>query len=202
MARRIPRQCAANTAMKLNLGCGPRRLEGWLNIDTVASFEPDRVMDLELTPWDLPTDAAEEVLLNHVLEHLGASTDTFLGVMGELYRVCRDGALIRINVPHPLHEHYRTDPSHVRPITPQTLSMFSQAECDQAAAVASPMTPWAHILGVDFELDSVQHVADPRTEALLRERGLLRPEDRPEDFAEIFANLIAEIRIELRVRKG
>ncbi len=187
--------------MKLNLGCGPRRLEGWLNIDTVASFAPDRVMDLEQTPWDLPTDAAEEVLLNHVLEHLGASTGTFLAVMGELYRVCRDGALIRINVPHPLHEHYRTDPSHVRPITPQTLSMFSQAECDQAAAVASPMTPWAHILGVDFELASVRYVADPRTEHLLRERGLLRPDDKAEDFAEIFANLIAEIRIELRVRK-
>lgn len=187
--------------MKLNLGCGPRRLEGWLNIDTVASFTPDRVMDLEQTPWDLPTDAAEEVLLNHVLEHLGASTGTFLAVMGELYRVCRDGALIRINVPHPLHEHYRTDPSHVRPITPQTLSMFSQAECDQAAAVASPMTPWAHILGVDFELASVEYVADAHTEALLRVRGLLRPDDKAEDFAEIFANLIAEIRIVLRVRK-
>lgn len=188
--------------MKLNLGCGSRRLEGFLNIDAVASLAPDRVMDLEKTPWDLPSDAAEEVLLNHVLEHLGASTATFLAVMQELHRVCRDGALIRINVPHPLHEHYRTDPSHVRPVTPQTLAMFSQAECDQAAAVGSPMTPWAHILGVDFELASVQYVADPRTEALLRERGLLRPEERPEAFAEIFANLIAEIRMELRVHKG
>lgn len=188
--------------MKLNLGCGSRHLEGWLNIDTVAALQPDRVMDLERTPWDLPTDSAEEVLLNHVLEHLGASTGSFLGVMGELYRVCRDGALIRINVPHPLHEHYRTDPSHVRPITPQTLSMFSQAECDQAAAVASPMTPWAHILGVDFELASVEYVADAHTETLLRERGLLRPDDKAADFAEIFANLIAEIRIELRVRKA
>ena len=187
--------------MKLNLGCGSRHLEGWLNIDTVASLQPDRVMDLEQTPWDLPTDAAEEVLLNHVLEHLGASTASFLGVMGELHRVCRDGALIRINVPHPLHEHYRTDPSHVRPVTPQTLSMFSQAECDQAATAGSPMTPWAHILGVDFELVSAQYVADPRTEALLRERGLLRADDRAEDFAEIYANLIAEIRIVLRVRK-
>jgi hypothetical protein len=187
--------------MKLNLGCGPRRLEGWLNIDTVAAFHPDRVIDLEMTPWDLPSDGAEEVLLNHVLEHLGGSTATFLAVMGELYRVCCDRALIRINVPHPLHEHYRTDPSHVRPVTPQTLSMFSQAECDQAVAVGSPMTPWAHILGVDFELASVAYVADPRTEALLRERGLLRASDRAEDFAEIYANLIAEIRIELRVRK-
>lgn len=187
--------------MKLNLGCGPRKIDGYLNIDTVASFQPDRVMDLECTPWDLPSDAAEEVLLNHVLEHLGASTDTFLAVMVELYRVCADGALLRINVPHPLHEHFRTDPSHVRRITPQTLSMFSQAECDQAAAVESPMTPWAHILAVDFELTAVNYVADPRTVGLLQAKGLLNAEDRLEDFAEIFPNLISEIRMELTVHK-
>ena len=48
-------------------------------------------------------------------------------------------------------------------------------------------------LGVDFELASVEYVADAHTEALLRERGLLRSDDKAEDFAEIFANLIAEI---------
>ena len=188
--------------MKLNLGCGPRPIAGYLNIDSVASFKPDRVMDLERTPWELPTDGAEEVLLNHVLEHLGASTETFLAVMTELYRVCADGARLFINVPHPLHEHFRTDPSHVRRITPQTLSMFSQAECDQAAAVASPMTPWAHILGVDFELAAVQYVADVHTRQLLEAKGLLAPADRLEDFAEIYNNLIEEIRIELLVHKS
>ncbi|MEI6031876.1 MAG: hypothetical protein WCQ20_12025 [Synechococcaceae cyanobacterium ELA739] len=187
--------------MKLNLGCGPRPIAGYLNIDSVASFHPDRVMDLERTPWDLPTGGAEAVLLNHVLEHLGASTETFLAVMSELYRVCADGARIQINVPHPLHEHFRTDPSHVRQITPQTLSMFSRAECDQAAAVCSPMTPWAHILTVDFELAKVQYVADARTRELLESKGLLTPEDRLEDFAEIYNNLIEEIRIELVVHK-
>ena len=188
--------------MKLNLGCGPRRLEGYLNIDTVAAFQPDRLIDLEQTPWDLPSDGAEEVLLNHVLEHLGASTGTFLAVLSELYRVCADGALIRINVPHPLHEHFRTDPSHVRQITPQTLSMFSRVECEQAAAVASPMTPWATILGVDFELEQVEYVPDARTVALLSAKGLLKPEDRLEDYAEIIPNLMAEIRMQVRVRKA
>lgn len=189
--------------MKLNLGCGPRPLEGYLNIDTVADFAPDRVMDLELTPWDLPDDGAEEVLLNHVLEHLGASTTTFLAVMQELYRVCADGARLFINVPHPLHEHFRTDPSHVRRITPQTLSMFSRAECAQAEAVASPMTPWARILNVDFELEQVDYIRDPRTVALLSAKGLFDPAaDRIEDFAEILPNLVAEIRMRLRVCKA
>ena len=187
--------------MKLNLGCGRQRIEGFVNIDAVADFAPDRVMDLESTPWDLPSDSADEVLLNHVLEHLGARTDTFLAVMAELYRVCAAGAVIHINVPHPLHEHYRTDPSHVRPVTPQTLAMFSRRECDQAAAVGSPMTPWAHILGVDFELAEVQYISDPRTVTLLAAKGLLDPSDRHEEFSEIYPNLIAEIRMQLLVCK-
>ena len=188
--------------MKLNLGCGLRKLEGWLNVDCVPAFELDRLIDLERTPWDLPDDGAEEVLLNHVLEHLGESTAAFLGVMSELHRICADGALLRINVPHPLHEHYRTDPSHVRRITPQTLSMFSRRECEEAAAAGSPMTPWATILGVNFELADVAYMEDPRTVALLRAKGLLTPEDQLEDWIEIIPNLIAEIRMKVRVIKG
>jgi hypothetical protein len=63
------------------------------------------------------------------------------------------------------------------------------------------MTPWAHILTVDFELAKVQYVADARTRELLESKGLLTPEDRLEDFAEIYNNLIEEIRIELVVHK-
>ena len=188
--------------MKLNLGCGLRKIEGWLNVDCVPSFEPVRLIDLERTPWDLPDDGAEEVLLNHVLEHLGESTSAFLGVMTELHRICADGALLRINVPHPLHEHYRTDPSHVRRITPQTLAMFSRRECEEAAAAGSPMTPWATILGVNFELAEVSYVEDPRTVALLQAKGLLTPADRIEDWIEIIPNLIAEIRMQVRVIKA
>ncbi len=63
------------------------------------------------------------------------------------------------------------------------------------------MTPWAHILAVDFELTSLNYVADPRTVGLLQAKGLLNAEDRLEDFAEIFPNLISEIRMELTVHK-
>jgi len=188
-------------ALKLNLGCGRRQLEGYVNIDSVAAFAPDRVIDLEHTPWDLDSDCAEHVLLNHVLEHLGADPATFLAVMQELYRVCRDGATLQINVPHPLHLHYRTDPSHVRMVTPQTLAMFSWTECDQAAAAGSPMTPWAHILAVDFSCLQAEYVPDAGTVATLTARGLLQPGEDPRPLAEIIPNLIEEIRIVLQVHK-
>ena len=47
-------------------------------------------------PWPWPTDSVDEILLRHALEHIGESTETFLRIMQELYRVCRHSAVINI----------------------------------------------------------------------------------------------------------
>ena len=84
--------------MRLNLGCGLDKQAGWHNVDKMPAAEPDEVVDLEALPWPWPDDCAEEVLLKHVLEHLGASADSYLGIISELWRVCRADALVRIVV--------------------------------------------------------------------------------------------------------
>ena len=58
--------------MKLNLGCGFDKRDGWLNVDNFPECEPDQRLDIEQTPWDLPSNAFEHVLVKHVLEHVGA----------------------------------------------------------------------------------------------------------------------------------
>src|SRR6516162_7107644 len=110
--------------MKLNLGCGSQILEGWVNVDRIG--KPDQVLDLETFPWPWPDNSADEILLNHVLEHLGQQPDVFIAIMRELYRVCRDGATLQIRVPHPRHDNFLTDPTHVRPVTARTMEMFSR----------------------------------------------------------------------------
>ena len=77
--------------------------------DKAALFKPDQVVDLERFPWPWPDSSADEVLLNHVLEHLGQHPDTFIGVMKELWRVCAPGARVRVHVPDPRHEHFLGD---------------------------------------------------------------------------------------------
>ena len=78
--------------MKLNLGCGNHKLDGYVNCDIASACNPDRIVDLEQTPWPFEANVAEEVVLSHVLEHIGERTATYLAVIKELYRVCADGA--------------------------------------------------------------------------------------------------------------
>ena len=53
-----------------------------------------------------------------VLGHLGATTDSYLSIIKGLWRICRPGALLRIVVPHPRHDHYPNDLTHVLPDEP------------------------------------------------------------------------------------
>ena len=70
--------------MKLNLGCGGDKRPGWTNVDKYPEFAPDQVTDLEQLPWAWADDSVDEVMLRHVLEHLGATPDLYLGIIKEL----------------------------------------------------------------------------------------------------------------------
>jgi hypothetical protein len=154
-------------ALKLNLGCGNRKMDGFLNVDCVEVCQPDRVVDLEKTPWPWVSDSVDEINLTHVLEHLGQSTDVFLAIIKEMYRICRDGARIEITVPHPRSDHYLGDPTHVRPVTVPMLSLFDQRLNRRNAAIGAANTPLGIILGVDFEVESAVHALEPEWQAKL-----------------------------------
>jgi hypothetical protein len=144
--------------MKLNMGCGHNRLPGYVNVDSAPACAPDQVVDLERTPWPWADNSAAEVLFNHSLEHLGGDPKVFLAIMAELYRVCAPGAVVDIRVPHPRHDNFIGDPTHVRIISPQVLSLFDKALNDEWQRTGQPNTPLAHYLGVDFAIVASQTV--------------------------------------------
>lgn len=186
--------------MRLNLGCGNKKMPGWVNVDKEAAAEPDQQVDLEALPWPWPDDAAEAVVMRHVLEHLGASTETYLGIIRELYRVCRDGAEVTITVPHPRHDQFLNDPTHVRPITPQGLEMFSRRRCLEWQKEGAANTPLALYLNVDFELKSVTMVPDRAWRERMKrgevdQRGLA-------EAARLYNNVISEMTVVLQARKA
>jgi SAM-dependent methyltransferase len=148
--------------VKLNIGCGNNKFPGYINTDREPSVAPDVVMDLEQFPWPFEDNSVDEILAVHVLEHVGATPQVFLGVMKEIYRVCRNGAQIRIAVPHPRHRFFTDDPTHVRPITPGTMQLFSKRNCEEWRRDGVSNSPLAFYADVDFELRQMQVIVDPK----------------------------------------
>ncbi|MDA9609233.1 methyltransferase domain-containing protein, partial [Candidatus Pelagibacter sp.] len=112
--------------MKLNLGCGSVILKDFVNVDKFDFYKPNIVHDLEVFPYPFKNNSVDEIILSHVLEHIGQIPDVFNEIIKELYRICRNGSLINIIVPHPRHDDFISDPTHVRPITLRSLSMYDQ----------------------------------------------------------------------------
>ena len=84
--------------MKLNLGCGNKLLKGYINLDKFNYYKCDVTHDLEKFPYPFKNDSVNEILLSHVLEHIGQQPDTFINIIKELYRICTNNALKIINV--------------------------------------------------------------------------------------------------------
>lgn len=186
--------------MRLNLGCGGDKREGWRNIDKFAILEPDEVVDLEHFPWPWPDGSATEVLLKHVLEHLGAETETYRRIIQELWRVCADGAEITVIVPHPRHDHFLNDPTHVRPITAAGLQMLSRKSNREWAEKGLGNTPLGLIWEVDFELVSVNMNPDEPWRGRLA-RGEISV-DELQEAARQYNNVVSEVTIVLRAVKS
>lgn len=186
--------------MKLNMGCGHNKMQGWINVDMFPECTPDVVCDLEVVPWPWRDDSVDAVRFNHSLEHMGQLTGTFLGIMKELYRVCRDRAEIEINVPHPRHDNFICDPTHVRIITPRLLSVFNRDQCDTWKRQGSPNSPLAHYLHVDFEIVRWQMVlGEPYSVQM--SKGLLSEADLDRVSTDL-NNVGTEYRIVIVAKKG
>ena len=183
--------------LKLNLGSGQNPAPGYVNVDKYGT--PDVHCDLEKFPWPWADSSVDEVLLSHVLEHLGQSPDVFIGVMKELYRVCRDDARVHIRVPHPRHDFFLTDPTHVRPILPATFALFSRRLNEEWAAGNATNSPLALYHGVDFEIESHSVVLDEPYRGQLK-RGEIT-QQQAQELVERYNNVAHEIRIVLRVVK-
>jgi predicted SAM-dependent methyltransferase len=94
-------------AVHLHLGCGNKRLEGWVNVDSKLLPEVDVVADVA---DGLAFRRADAILAEHFLEHLEIAEA--LQFLREAHRVLSDDGWLRLSTPDlewVWSTHYRTD---------------------------------------------------------------------------------------------
>jgi len=105
---------------KINLGCGHRKLPGWINHDIVPLPGVDVTHDLTKFPWPWENCNFDEINMTDVLEHL---PDT-LKTLEEIYRITKPGAKCFISVPYWNSWESVTDPTHVRQFNELSFDYF------------------------------------------------------------------------------
>lgn len=80
--------------LKINLGCGDKKKDGYLNVDFVG--EPDLFCDLSSFPWPWEDSSVDEVFSEHFLEHVKDYERT----IQEMHRILKTNGILRFKVPH------------------------------------------------------------------------------------------------------
>lgn len=91
----VPRHLAPPEPLRLHVGSGPERLEGWLNIDLERSAGVDLVLDVR---EGLALHDVEAVFAEHFLEHL--TVGEALDFLAEVHACLRPEGRLRLSTPN------------------------------------------------------------------------------------------------------
>jgi ubiquinone/menaquinone biosynthesis C-methylase UbiE len=180
--------------MKINLGGGYKRYDGFLNVDNDPLTKPDILVNLETGTIPIDDNSVEEVRAYHILEHIG---EGFFKLMQELYRVCKDGAIIDIHVPHHRSETFYGDPSHVRFITLESLRQFSKKFNQWHIDTWNSSSGFGIKLDVDFEIIEYEMTVNQRWEQRFKDMS----QQEIEEVSANFNNVYDEFWVKLQVIK-
>jgi predicted nucleic acid-binding Zn-ribbon protein len=101
--------------MRVDLGCGPLKMPGFVGVDRFSLPAVDVVLDFD-QPLPFASDSVDLVLASHSLEHTADMQFT----VGEIYRICKHGAQVCILAPY-AHQGVNTaNPYHHQAINEHT----------------------------------------------------------------------------------
>jgi hypothetical protein len=135
----------AGRSLRLDLGSGARKQEGFFGVDAVELEGVDIVADLNRPMDGLPDDSVIEVHSKHTLEHV----DNLVGLLAELHRLVRPEGRITVAVPHFSSPYGYSDPTHVRSFGLFTMYYFCDPEDQPTRKVP------CHYVGFRFFVDEV-----------------------------------------------
>jgi len=84
--------------MKIDMGCGRCKKEGYIGVDCIEFEGVDLVLDAGKEKWPWKNNSVEDVYCSHMMEHLEPAER--IHFVNELYRVLKKGKEAWIQVPY------------------------------------------------------------------------------------------------------
>ena len=110
----------ARRRVVVDLGCGRRKKPGAIGLDIARIPGVDVIADV-MRPLPLRDDSVDEIQASHIIEHV----DDFMAFMGEIWRICKPGALVYFRFPHGTSKYVTwKDPTHRRGVLLATFEYF------------------------------------------------------------------------------
>lgn len=105
--------------LKLNLGCGDKLMQGYINIDLIDKAGIEKI-DLEDARLPMDDESVNEVVSGQCFEHIR----NFIPLMNEIHRVLENGGTLIMEVPNAAFLEAFQDPTHVRFFTENTMQYW------------------------------------------------------------------------------
>ncbi|MBW2596848.1 MAG: methyltransferase domain-containing protein [Deltaproteobacteria bacterium] len=97
--------------IRINLGCGKRKVKGYINIDIDPAHEPDLILDLSKCALPYGDNSVDEVRAFDFLEHIPLGKTIF--VIDEIWRVLKPGGKFEHFTPSTDGRGAFQDPTHL-----------------------------------------------------------------------------------------
>lgn len=162
--------------MKLDLGCGKNKKEGFIGVDTRPFEGVDQVVDLtQKWPWE--DNSVDEVNASHIVEHFEAKER--IHFVNELYRVLKPGAKAFIVTPHWCSQRATGDLDHRWPPVSEFWYFYLSKEwrdvnaphndfysCDFDATWGYNMRPDIMVRNQEFQFFAMQNYKEACTDII------------------------------------
>lgn len=142
--------------IKLNVGCGDKKENGWVGMDRRKLKCVDIVHDIEDTPWPLKDNSCRVVGMFNILGHLDPAR--VFEVMNEVWRVTKPEGQVFISVPYFSSYLAFEDPSLRRGYTESSFLYFDSTSDVYDPSVSKPFKIVHHNYDV---LRQVEVVMEP-----------------------------------------
>lgn len=148
--------------MKLNIGSGFTRINGFTNIDRIQCVDDkgnkytDVICDVEKQPLPYPDNSVDEIACYETLEHF----ENLIFAMNEMWRVLKPEGILKGKVPKEYGHDAYADPTHKRIFNTDTFDYFTGVNKHKKSRPARPknadygIKPWYKIL-VDTKMNFI-----------------------------------------------